>query len=126
MLGVMMLWVMKLLLARVTSSPSMIVGMGVFRRVWRWWTRGVARTTLGDVASIDVVASPTTLGGWRVPTLGSWRFSRIVVSWSMAFVCLHFSSEEVGTIDRMCSMRSAAAMMVRSSSERVGTLQCVG
>ena len=60
MLGVMMPWVMMLLLARATSSPSMIVGMGVFRHIWRWWTRGVARTTLGDVASIDVVASPTT------------------------------------------------------------------
>ena len=99
---------------------------GRFRRIWRWWTRGVARTTLGDVASIDVVASPTTLGGWLVPTLGSWRFSRIAVSWLIALACLHFSSAEVGTIDRMCSMRSEAAMMVRSSSERVGTLQCVG
>ena len=114
---VLMPWVMMSLLARVTSSPSMIVGMGVFLHVWRWWTCGVALTTLGDVASIDVVASPTTLGGWLVPTLGSWRFSRIVVSWLMAFACLHFSSEEVGTICwRGTARRSGGKRICREDS----------
>ena len=99
MLGVMMPWVMMSLLARATSLPSMIVGMGVFRRVWCWWTRGVVRTTLGDVASIDVVASPTTLGGWLVPTLGSWRFSRIAVSWSIRYHRSHVFDEIRGDND---------------------------
>ena len=111
MLGVMMPWVMMSLLARATSSPSMIIGMGVLLRVWRWCTYIVALTTLGDVASVDVEASPATLGGWLVPTLGSWRFSRIVVSSLMALACLLLSSAEIGTIDRMCLMRSVAAMM---------------
>ena len=117
---------MASLLASAPSSPSRIVGMGVLLRVWRWCTYVVALTTLGDVASVDVVALPATLGGWLVPTLGSWLFANIVVRASKALACLHLRLARVGIVACIDWSNSAAAAMVRSASDTEGMLQGVG
>ena len=86
---------------------GMVVGIGVLLLVCRWCTCLVARTTLGDVLSIDVVASFCTLrdptftliGGlmWFPPFLPSVDVPNMFVSFFKILVCAHFPAAVVGT-----------------------------
>ena len=60
---------LQLLATTVSSSSSSSVVRiwnGLLLRVWRWWTNGIVRMTLGAVMLFDVVA---TLGAEACPTL---------------------------------------------------------
>ncbi len=60
---------LQLLVTTVSSSSSLLVARiwnGLLLRVWRWWTNGIVRMTLGAVMLFDVVA---TLGADACPTL---------------------------------------------------------
>ena len=60
---------LQLLVTTVSSSSSSLVVRiwnGLLLRVWRWWTNGIVRMTLGAVMLFDVVA---TLGAEACPTL---------------------------------------------------------
>ena len=113
----------------VVSSSALltwVVGKGVLLRVRRLCMYVVVWTTLGDVRSVEVLAVWPTLGGAPVSTLGSGAFSRILVSRWMILACVHLYWTEAGTEFFRAFITSAAASSVLSSSEIVGTLQCVG
>ena len=60
---------LQLLATTVSSSSSSSVARiwnGLLLRVWRWWTNGIVRMTLGAVMLFRVVA---TLGAEACPTL---------------------------------------------------------
>ncbi len=60
---------LQLLATTVSSSSSSSVARiwnGLLLRVWRWWTNGICRMTLGAMMLFNVVA---TLGGVACPTL---------------------------------------------------------
>ena len=52
--------------ARSPITEGARIWNGLLLRVWRWWTNGICRITLGVVMLFDVVA---TLGGVTCPTL---------------------------------------------------------
>ena len=109
------------------SSTSRMVGIGVLRLVCRWWTRGVVQTTLGDVASVELVAgAAATLGGAASPTLGAGALLIMVVSSSMILAWAIFCCAAGGVPFFMALRRSFAARRVRSASEMVGTEQWAG
>ena len=114
---------------------SMMVGIGLLFRVWRWCIRGACLMTSGAVVLFDVDAWPLTLGaelgllGCSLvdPTLGDG-----VVFDIMSFNCCITRAwrtvlvvESFSLLCNSCAM-SWAAMMVRSLVDSVGTLQCVG
>ena len=84
-----------------------VIGIGVLLLVCRWCTCLVARTTLGDVLSIDVVASFRTLGGPAFTLVGvPTRFAlfspsvdvpNMFVSFCNILMCAHFPAAVVGT-----------------------------
>ena len=67
-----------------------------------------------------------TLGSPAGCTIGDGAFARIVVRRSMISKCLSFSSAVGGDVSRRLLSRSCAVRIVRSSSDKAGTLQCVG
>ena len=89
------------------SITGIVVGTGVLFRVCRWCTCLVARTTLGDVVSIDVVASCCTLGDPAhtlvgvplrfPPLLPRVDIPNMLVSLCKILECAHFPAAVVGT-----------------------------
>ena len=53
-----------MLFYRLGSLASCIYGIGVLRRVRRWWTLGVFKINLGDVASVDVDTVGVAVGAY--------------------------------------------------------------
>ena len=67
-----------------------------------------------------------TLGSPAGCTLGDGALVRIAVRRSMISQCLSFASAVGGGVSRRVLSRSCAVRIVRSSSDKAGTLQCVG
>ena len=99
--------------------------MGVLALVVRWCTNRVVRTVCLLVGSVDVDGCPT-LASALSPTLGAGRLLMIAVnSWRTA-ACFALRAVFVGTVGFNSLINSVAAMIVLSSSEMVGSLQCAG
>ena len=82
---------------------SMMLGNGVLLLVWRWCTCHVLLTTIGEVLSIDVVDSFSTLAIWlsRVKVVGlvfaPLSIPMMVLSFFKTFACAHLLAAVVGT-----------------------------
>ena len=74
----------------------------------------------------DVDAAGLTLGCPPLATLGGSLFSRMATSFLRISVCHNFLVAVAGTVPYIVSMSSAAAPIVRTSSEIAGVLQCAG
>ena len=59
--GCWLLRVFSVLVSECGSATFMIVGIGVFRLVCRWWMRGFVLMTLGSVGLPDDVMPVSTL-----------------------------------------------------------------
>ena len=87
--------------------------------------RGCVRSTLGAVASWELVVAPTLGAGW-VPTLeAGWEFI-IALSFLMMLMCSSFLRVGIDTVAFKILANSPAAANVLSRSVIVGTLQCAG
>ena len=101
------------------------MGICVLHSVFCRCTRVCQHKKAGDVVLLEF-NGVSTLGSPVLSTLGAGIFLMIFVRHSIASQYLSFSSV-VGrgaswrVLSRSCTMRS-----VRSSSDKVGTLQCVG
>ena len=109
----------------IWGVTSGIVGIGVLRCVCHRCTRGCARKKVGDVVLLEV-DGVSTLGSPVLSTLRAGIFLMIFVRRSIASQYLSFSSAVGGGASRRVLSRSCAVRSVRSSSDKVGTLQCVG
>ena len=106
------------------SGSAGIAGMGVLLLVLRWWMGRFWRTTLGAVASWDVVGVPT-LGGVGESTLGGGRFFKISVSCLTIFACLTFISVGRDSAPSNALTSSSVANNVLSSLDSIGCGQWV-
>ena len=97
-----------------------MVGIGLLRRVTRWCVRGACFTTLGAVASVEVVYVFARGGG----SMG--LLCRMLVRSRKIFACLTFVSVVVGGLPFISLMKASAVINVLSSSERLGTEQWEG
>ena len=95
--------------------------MGLFLRVLRRCTRGVALTTLGAVVSSDAVSAPTLRAGPF--TLGTRPVFSISVNSLMIFACYSFVLVDCENVSFVAFNSSAAAMRVMSLSKSAGILQ---
>ena len=59
--GCWLLRVFAVMVSECGSATFMIVGIGVFRLVFRWWMRGVVLRTLGSIGLPDDVMPMSTL-----------------------------------------------------------------
>ena len=82
--------------------------------------------TPGDVVSVDVDAAGLTLVCLPSATLGGLMLSRMVRSFLRISVCRYFLVVVAGTVPPMDLTRSAAALIMRYTSETAGVLQCAG
>ena len=95
--------------------------------------RGFVRNILGQMGLVDVVTSPSTLvrpcvatlGGPCVATLGS-PLDRVVRNFLIISNHCVLPLTEGGSSAFIFLGRSAAASIVRPSSDMVGILQCCG
>ena len=115
------------------AVPSSMVVRGVFARVTRPWANVVARIRCWLVASTDVDGDGPTLGGEAASTLGSGVSTLgdgllfiIAVSFSRINACRSFTAMLTVMFSFIDLIRSVAANTVRSSSDKVGVVQCAG